>query len=39
MFEFINKEPSSKLELVAQNVLVFGMLFGLIAIGSLVNYN
>ena len=38
MFEFINKEPETKLELVYQYTLVFGMLIGLITIGSIINY-
>ena len=35
MFEFINRKPENKLELIAQNFIVFGVLFGLIVLGSI----
>ena len=39
MFNFINKKPENKKELFLQYTLVFGMLGGLIVLGSLVGYN
>ncbi len=36
MFDFINREPKNKLEFIAQNALVLGMLLGLIVLGSFV---
>ena len=39
MFNFINKEAENKKELVLQYTLVFGMIGGLMVLGSLVGYN